>query len=165
MLYVFLLMLPTDVLAMLQDSLLFMKHKPEAVDATQALIVFSRVGVYMRVPGVDAERFAEAVQSQGILGYIDTLSGGSLSRVGIFSLGTPHAQIWPACLLAHWRLLKHCGHIRSSLVGCATPWMPMNRMQAPALIHGSAGSTVELHSMPRCLVGLLRFAQPVPGSF
>ena len=40
------------------------------------------------VPGVDAERFAEAVQSQGILGYIDTLSGGSISRVGIFSLGT-----------------------------------------------------------------------------
>lgn len=42
----------------------------------------------MRVPGVDADRFAEAVQSQGILGYIDTLSGGSISRVGIFSLGT-----------------------------------------------------------------------------
>ena len=41
----------------------------------------------MRVPGVDAERFAEAVQSQGILGYLDTLSGGSISRVGIFSLG------------------------------------------------------------------------------
>ncbi|CAL5222560.1 g4942 [Coccomyxa viridis] len=52
-----------------------------------ALVVFSRLGVYMRVPGVDAERFAEAVQSQGILGYIDTLSGGSISRVGIFSLG------------------------------------------------------------------------------
>ena len=50
--------------------------------------MFSRLGVYMRVPGVDAERFAEAVQSQGILGYIDTLSGGSISRVGIFSLGT-----------------------------------------------------------------------------
>ncbi len=49
--------------------------------------MFSRVGVYMRVPGVDAERFAEAVQGQGILGYIDTLSGGSISRVGIFSLG------------------------------------------------------------------------------
>ena len=75
-LYVLLPMLPTAVLAMLQDSHLLMMQKPETVDATQALIVFSRVGVYMRVPGVDAERFAEAVQSQGILGYIDTLSGG-----------------------------------------------------------------------------------------
>ena len=53
----------------------------------QALIVFSRVGVYMRLPGVDAERFAQTVQSGGILGYIDALSGGSISRVGIFSLG------------------------------------------------------------------------------
>ena len=41
----------------------------------------------MRLPGVDAERFAETVQSGGILGYIDALSGGSISRVGIFSLG------------------------------------------------------------------------------
>lgn len=53
----------------------------------QGLIIFSRVGVYMRLPGVDAERFAETVQSGGILGYIDALSGGSISRVGIFSLG------------------------------------------------------------------------------
>ena len=51
----------------------------------------------MRVPGVDAERFAEAVQSQGILGYLDTLSGGSISRVGIFSLGTaPDEKACPA---------------------------------------------------------------------
>lgn len=53
----------------------------------QALIVFSRVGVYMRLPGVDVEKFSETVQSGGILGYIDALSGGSISRVGIFSLG------------------------------------------------------------------------------
>ena len=49
--------------------------------------MFSRVGVYMRLPGVDAARFAETVQQGGILGYIDALSGGSISRVGIFSLG------------------------------------------------------------------------------
>lgn len=58
-----------------------------AVPRAQALIVFSRLGVYMRLPGVDAERFAQTVQSGGILGYIDALSGGSISRVGIFSLG------------------------------------------------------------------------------
>ena len=64
----------------------------------QALIVFSRVGVYMRLPGVDAERFAQTVQSGGILGYIDALSGGSISRVGIFSLG-----VRPASGGSRWR--------------------------------------------------------------
>ena len=43
----------------------------------QGLIVFSRVGVYLRLPGVDVERFSEAMQgSGGIMSYIDTLSGG-----------------------------------------------------------------------------------------
>lgn len=58
----------------------------------QALIVFSRVGVYERLPGVDVERFAESMQSGGIMGYIDALSGGSISKVGVFSLGAPSPQ-------------------------------------------------------------------------
>jgi preprotein translocase subunit SecY len=76
----------------------------------QLLIVFSRVGVYIRVPGVDAERFAETVQSGGILGYIDALSGGSISRVGIFSLGAPHSTVNP---IRPWCSLCCCspGHI------------------------------------------------------
>ena len=55
----------------------------------QALIVFSRVGVYERLPGVDVDRFAESMQSGGLMGYIDALSGGSISKVGVFSLGAP----------------------------------------------------------------------------
>ncbi len=39
------------------------------------------------LPGVDVLRFQEAVQSSGVLGYVDTLSGGSISKLGIFSLG------------------------------------------------------------------------------
>ena len=42
----------------------------------QGLVVFSRLGVYLRLPGVDVDRFSEAMQGSGILGYIDTLSGG-----------------------------------------------------------------------------------------
>ena len=55
----------------------------------QALIAFSRVGVYIRVPGVDVDRFAESMRGGGggLLGYIDQLSGGSISKVGLFSLG------------------------------------------------------------------------------
>ena len=53
----------------------------------QAFIAFSRLGVYIRLPGVDVDRFAESMQGGGLLSYIDALSGGSISRVGIFSLG------------------------------------------------------------------------------
>jgi protein transport protein SEC61 subunit alpha len=52
-----------------------------------ALVVLSRVGVYERLPGVDVEAFGASLRSGGLLGYIDTLSGGSISRVGLFSLG------------------------------------------------------------------------------
>ena len=67
-----------------------MAQAPDTVlcDAAQALIVFSRLGVYLRLPGVDVDRFAENMQQGGLLGYIDALSGGSISKVGVFSLGT-----------------------------------------------------------------------------
>ena len=51
-------------------------------------MLFSRIGVYMPLPGVDVKAFQQSVQTGGgLLGYIDTLSGGSISRVGVFSLG------------------------------------------------------------------------------
>ena len=71
------------------------KSQPKLVNAkSQALVVFSRVGVYIRVPGVDVDRFAESMRGGGggLLGYIDQLSGGSISKVGLFSLGAHWAQ-------------------------------------------------------------------------
>ena len=53
----------------------------------QGLIAFSRLGVYLRVPGVDVEAFEKSIKGGGLLGYIDALSGGSISKVGVFSLG------------------------------------------------------------------------------
>ena len=64
--------------------------------------MFSRLGVYMRLPGVDVDRFAESMQSGGLMGYFDALTGGSISKVGVFSLGqsvylaeisSPHVRI------------------------------------------------------------------------
>lgn len=60
---------------------------PQKLLVLIALLVFSRVGVYVRLPGVDVDRFSEAMSTSGFLGYIDTLSGGSISKVGVFSLG------------------------------------------------------------------------------
>ncbi|KAL0049767.1 hypothetical protein WJX82_009617 [Trebouxia sp. C0006] len=52
-----------------------------------ALVALSRLGVYIRVPGVDVAKFEQSMQGGGLLGYIDALSGGSISKVGVFSLG------------------------------------------------------------------------------
>lgn len=51
------------------------------------LVALSRLGVYIRVPGVDVAKFEQSIQGGGLLGYIDALSGGSISKVGVFSLG------------------------------------------------------------------------------
>ena len=50
-------------------------------------MALSRLGVYIRVPGVDVAKFEQSMQGGGLLGYIDALSGGSISKVGVFSLG------------------------------------------------------------------------------
>lgn len=63
----------------------------------QGLVLFSRLGVYIPLPGVDVAAFAGSIKTEGLLGYIDTLSGGSISRVGIFSLGAPAPTSSHAC--------------------------------------------------------------------
>lgn len=56
------------------------------------LVLISRVGVYVPIAGVDREAFAAALQGStsgaaGVLSYVDALTGGSISRVGVFTLG------------------------------------------------------------------------------
>ena len=58
----------------------------------QGLVALSRLGVYIRVPGVDVAKFEQSIQGGGLLGYIDALSGGSISKVGVFSLGQPRTE-------------------------------------------------------------------------
>jgi len=60
---------------------------PKKLGLLAGLIVLSRLGVYIRVPGVDVDAFAESMSSSGLMSYMDALAGGSLSKVGIFSLG------------------------------------------------------------------------------
>jgi len=53
-----------------------------------ALFIF-RLGAHIPTPGVDAEalRMMNNAPGQGILGFLDMLTGGALSNFGIFSLG------------------------------------------------------------------------------
>ena len=54
---------------------------------TIGLILLVRLGVRIPVPGVDRAAFAQAVQDSPISGFLNFLSGGGLSAVGIFALG------------------------------------------------------------------------------
>ena len=68
--------------------------------------------MFVRLPGVDVARFQESMTTGGLLGYVDALSGGSISRVGVFSLGEPlgiHAQILSAVVFQN---LPHFLHAR-----------------------------------------------------
>lgn len=60
---------------------------PKKLGILLGLIVFSRLGTYIRLPGVDVDAFSSMMQNNGLLGYVDALSGGSISKVGLFSLG------------------------------------------------------------------------------
>lgn len=61
---------------------------PGKIATILALLVVSRVGTYIPISGVDRVAFAESLQGGGsVLSYVDTLTGGSISKLGIFSLG------------------------------------------------------------------------------
>ena len=67
----------------------FFKGKlPGKIATVFALLLLSRVGTYIPISGVDRTAFAESLAgSGGMMGYVDTLTGGSISKLGIFSLG------------------------------------------------------------------------------
>ena len=61
---------------------------PQKVATILALLVVSRIGAYIPISGVDRTAFAESLQNTGgMMSYVDTLTGGSISKLGIFSLG------------------------------------------------------------------------------
>ncbi|MBI5087860.1 MAG: preprotein translocase subunit SecY [Actinobacteria bacterium] len=54
------------------------------------MIALYRLGVAIRVPGIDADavqQFQEGVKSQGALGFLDLFSGGAFGSFSIFALG------------------------------------------------------------------------------
>lgn len=57
---------------------------------TLGLLVLVRLGVFIPVPGIDREAFAQSIQSGslgGFVGFVDIFVGGGLSALGIFALG------------------------------------------------------------------------------
>ena len=63
---------------------------PKKVATIAALLLVSRLGSYIPLPGIDREAFRELVQGDGansFLQYVDRISGGSISNFGLFTLG------------------------------------------------------------------------------
>jgi preprotein translocase subunit SecY len=57
---------------------------------TLLIVMLYRLGVAVRVPGIDTDavkQFQEGVKSQGALGFLDLFSGGAFGSFSIFALG------------------------------------------------------------------------------
>ena len=55
---------------------------------TVGLLILARLGVYLPVPGINREQFAQATQANNpLLGLLNIFSGGGLVSLGIFALG------------------------------------------------------------------------------
>ena len=55
---------------------------------TVGMLILARLGVFLPIPGINREQFAQAVQNNGaIFGVLDIFTGGGLSTLGVFALG------------------------------------------------------------------------------
>ena len=55
---------------------------------TIGMLILARLGVFLPVPGINREQFAQSVQNNSaVIGFLDIFSGGGLSTLGVFALG------------------------------------------------------------------------------
>ncbi|MEA5575142.1 preprotein translocase subunit SecY [Anabaena sp. UHCC 0451] len=55
---------------------------------TVGILILVRLGIFLPVPGINRERFAEAISgNNSIFGLLDIFSGRGLSTLGVFALG------------------------------------------------------------------------------
>lgn len=55
---------------------------------TIGILILARLGVFLPIPGINRDLFAQSVQNNSaLLGFLDIFSGGGLSTLGVFALG------------------------------------------------------------------------------
>jgi len=54
---------------------------------TIGILILIRLGIYIPIPGIDRAVFAQIVQNNSVINFLDIFSGGGLSLLGIFALG------------------------------------------------------------------------------
>src|SRR5256885_9728628 len=57
---------------------------------TMGMLVVYRIGAHIPTPGINGDALSEFLQKQGgaLLGFLDIFSGGALSRMTVFALGS-----------------------------------------------------------------------------
>jgi preprotein translocase subunit SecY len=59
----------------------------ERIFTTIGLLILSRLGTFIPVPGVDHDAFYESIASNPIVSFLNIFSGGGFASIGIFALG------------------------------------------------------------------------------
>ena len=54
---------------------------------TIGLLTLIRFGIFIPIPGIDREKFINAISNSPVLGFLDIFTGGGISTLGIFALG------------------------------------------------------------------------------
>jgi preprotein translocase subunit SecY len=59
----------------------------ERIFTTIGLLVLSRLGTFIPVPGVDHDAFYESIANNPIVSFLNIFSGGGFASIGLFALG------------------------------------------------------------------------------
>lgn len=59
----------------------------ERIILTLGLLILSRFGTFIPVPGVDHDAFYQSISSNPIVSFLNIFSGGGFASIGIFALG------------------------------------------------------------------------------
>lgn len=54
---------------------------------TIGMLVLVRLGIFLPIPDIDRQAFAQSVQNNPVISFLDIFAGGGLSALGIFALG------------------------------------------------------------------------------
>lgn len=54
---------------------------------TIGMLILVRLGIFLPIPDIDRAAFAQSVQNNPVVSFLDIFSGGGLSALGIFALG------------------------------------------------------------------------------
>ena len=54
---------------------------------TIGMLILVRLGIFLPIPDIDRGAFAQSVQNNPVVSFLDIFSGGGLSALGIFALG------------------------------------------------------------------------------
>ena len=63
------------------------KEIKERIFTTLSLLILSRLGTFIPVPGVDHDAFYESISNNPIVSFLNIFSGGGFASIGLFALG------------------------------------------------------------------------------